>query len=230
MIRVVRYKLMNMYRWNCGRIRVFLNEVPIQCQRTLGEQGVVDGSLLTVGWRWSEQQRKKTNCLTHEERKKEYQKRKDDDASRREAFLREKGMTLEELARFGFLPDERTRYLIRGRRACFLREKGTTEEELASFGFTLDSYQTDRERQTRSRSPSEGSSCDDRYIRYYSVTGEGIRSHCYSKGWPEEARMLDIGDSTAAYLGVRPEQIKMHKELDIRSGECKVLVTVASLD
>ena len=78
-IRDVRHKLMDMYPGNCGRIRVFLNGVPIQCRRTLGEQGVIDGSLLTVCWRWSEQQGKMTNCLTHEERREEYQKRKDDD-------------------------------------------------------------------------------------------------------------------------------------------------------
>ena len=78
MIMAVRFKLTLRFNGHgCGprRIQVFLNEVRIQSQRTLGEQGVVDGSLLTVRWLWSGEQRKKTNCLTHKERKEEMEKR-----------------------------------------------------------------------------------------------------------------------------------------------------------
>ena len=84
MIRAVREKLINLYPGNGGRIRVFLNEVPIQCQRTLGEQGVVDGSVPTVRWMWSEQQRRTTKCLNFEERIEAYHKRKDDIKRKRE--------------------------------------------------------------------------------------------------------------------------------------------------
>ena len=63
-----------------------------------------------------------------------------------------------------------------------------------------------------------------------SLTGEAIRAHSYPKDYPEEARMLEMGIDAASSLGVKAEQIKMHKELDVRSGECKVLVTVVSLE
>ena len=119
-IRVVRYKLMNMYRWNCGRIRVFLNEVRIQSHRTLGEQGVVDGSLLTVRWLWSEEQRKKTNCLTHAERVEKCQKI----ASKREAFLREKGTTSEELFSLGFIQNPYINVMSRKRERSPISDQG----------------------------------------------------------------------------------------------------------
>ena len=188
MIRAVREKLINLYPGNGGRIRVFLNEVPIQCQRTLGEQGVVDGSLLTVCWWWSEQQLKKTNCLTHEERRQEYKKKK---------------------------KHKRVRDPVR-------REKGTTEEELASFGFV----QNPSHSRNRERSPSEGPPHNDRYKLYRSLTGAPIATYLFKKSYPEEARMLILGAEAAISLGVNREQIQMHKELDVRSGECKVHVTV----
>jgi len=65
---------------------------------------------------------------------------------------------------------------------------------------------------------------------YRSMTGKAIRGHSYTKDYPEEARMLDMGEATANWLGVRPEQIKLQKELDVNSGECKVFVTVVPLD
>ena len=191
----VRFKLTSRFNGHgCGprRIQVFLNEVRIQSQRTLGEQGVVDGSLLTVRWLWSEEQRKKTNCLTREERADEMEKQ--------------------------------TRN-IQNKRKAFLMEKGTTEDELASIGFHLSNP-----RPWRSRSPSEGQSDPDGYIVYHSVTGERISAHSYAKDVPEESRILNIGDNAAAILGVRPDQIKMHKELDVKSGECKVVVTAVPLD
>ena len=39
--------------------------------------------------------------------------------------------------------------------------------------------------------------------------------------------MLEMARDMADDMGVRPEQIKMHKELDIRSGECKVFLKEA---
>ena len=62
----VRLKLMERFNsdgFGLRRIQVFLNEVRIQSHITLEEQGVVDGSLLTLRWLWSGEQRKKTNCL-----------------------------------------------------------------------------------------------------------------------------------------------------------------------
>ena len=45
--------------------------------------------------------------------------------------------------------------------------------------------------------------------------------------WPV---LLNIGWEAARYLKVKPKQIKMHKELEVMSDECKVLVTVVSLE
>ena len=177
------------------QIQVFLDEVRIQSQMTLGEQGVVDGSLLTVRWWWSEEQRKNTKCLTLDERLDEYNKRRDDIISKREAFL---------------------------------REKGTTEEELASIGF-FSSTQTIYNGRKRTRSPSEGRAGYDTYMMYRSLTGEAVLAETFADDTPEEARMLDMGRRAAIVLKVRPEQIKMQKELDVISGECKILVTVVPL-
>ena len=42
---------------------------------------------------------------------------------------------------------------------------------------------------------------------------------------PEEVRMLDIQNIAASVLECSPVEIKMHKELDVRSGNCNVFVT-----
>ena len=97
----IRCKLMDI-GYGARRIQVFLNEVRIQSHRTLEEQGVVDGSLLTVRWLWSGEQRKKTNCLTHKERKEEMEKRvrelAKEELRKREA---EEELAEEELASLG---------------------------------------------------------------------------------------------------------------------------------
>ena len=168
------------------QIQVFLGEVRIRSHRTLGEQGVVDGSVLTVHWVWSEEQRKNIKCLTFDERIKEYEKRKNDMTSKRKAFF---------------------------------REKGRTEEELASLGFLSGCK--------RKRSPSLGRAGYDTYMLYNAYTGKVIKGEEFTEDEPEEARMLDMGEVAAIELGVRPEQIKMHKEFDITLGECKVFVSVS---
>ena len=116
---------------------------------------------------------------------------------------------------------------ITTKREAFLTEEGTTEEELASIGFTLSEISS---RRKRTRSPSyEGQSGKDTYMLYSGRSGRALRTHKYTRDCPEEARMLDMGEATANWLGVRPEQIKLQKELDVNSGECKVMVTDVSL-
>ena len=199
-IRAVRFKLIERLRNRhyTIRIQVFLNEVRIQSQRTLGEQGVVDGSLLTVRWLWSEEQRKKTKCLNFEERIEAYKKRKDDIKHKREAFLREKGVTETELASVGFYPN------------FGIMDKGR--------------------KRLRSPSPSRGRPYYDTYMLYRSLTGTVITSMVFHDDTPEEVRIVDICNRAAGYLKCRPEQIKMQKELDVRSGECKIFVTVVPLE
>ena len=95
---------------------------------------------------------------------------------------------------------------------------------MASFGFT----KIPPESRKRERSPSEGESDLDTY--QLCCSGKATRTHQHTKHYPEEGRMLQIGEFMARRMGVRPEQIKMHKELDARSGECKVHATVVSLE
>ena len=166
--------------------------------RSIGEQGAVDGSLLTVHWLWSEEQRKKINCLTHAERVEECQKI----ASKREAFLREKGTTSEELFSLGFLPNP---YVMGGKIPNPYVMSGKRE---------------------RAKDRSD----EDRYHLYRRLTGAPCGIYGFEKEEIEEGRMLEMGTEMVCRLGVRPEQIEMHKELDIRSGECKVMVTVVSLE
>ena len=100
---------------------------------------------------------------------------------------------------------------------------------MASFGFTQIPCEIFESRK-RERSPSEGHSDQDTYQLCSSLTGKSIRPYSFTKDWPEEERMLRMGIDMAILLGAQREQIKMHKELDVRSGECKVHVTVVSLE
>ena len=82
----------------------------------------------------------------------------------------------------------------------------------------------------KSRSPSFGRVGYDTYMLYNSYTGKVIKAEQFTDDEPEEVRMLDIQNIAASALECSPVQIKMHKELDVRSGECKVLVTVVPLE
>ena len=72
-------------------------------------------------------------------------------------------------------------------------------------------------------------SCDT-YMLYNTYTGKLIQATKFADDEPEEVRMLDIQNIAASVLECSPVEIKMHKELDVRSGECKVFLTNALLE
>ena len=74
------------------------------------------------------------------------------------------------------------------------------------------------------------SSGEDRYKLLHSLTGEPLFYHRFKKEEVEEVRMLHMAGNASELLGVFPEQIRMPKELDQESGECKVHVTVVPLE
>ena len=59
---------------------------------------------------------------------------------------------------------------------------------------------------------------------YNTDTGKLIRGELFTEDEPEEVRMLDIQNIAASVLDCSPVKIEMHKELDVRSGECKVFL------
>ena len=82
----------------------------------------------------------------------------------------------------------------------------------------------------KSRSPSFGRVGYDTYMLYNSYTGNVIKAEGFTVDVSAELRMLDIQYLAADILKCSTSQITMHKELDVRSGECKVFLTNALLE
>ena len=69
----------------------------------------------------------------------------------------------------------------------------------------------------------------DTYMLYNNHTGESIKSEQFTEDEPEEVRMLDIQNTAASVFQCSTALIEIRKELDARSGECKVFLSQAGL-
>ena len=61
------------------------------------------------------------------------------------------------------------------------------------------------------------------------MKGERALKGMFAEDEFEEVRMLQIQNKAAPMLECSPVLIEMHKELDVRSGECKVFLSQAGL-
>ena len=85
------------------RVEARYNGTSVCGTKTLKENGITADSTLTLHWDWSEYQLKKVDCSTNQARLKAYEDQKSELSRKREALLKEKGITENDLAAIGFI-------------------------------------------------------------------------------------------------------------------------------
>ena len=109
-IRAARAKIVKKTEGSMGyapddaiRVEARYNGTSVCGTKTLKENGITADSTLTLHWDWSEYQRKKVDCSTNQARLKAYEDQKSELSMKREAFLKERGITENDLAAIGFI-------------------------------------------------------------------------------------------------------------------------------